>query len=169
MPDFKQISPLEIADNPFKLMDPDWFLLTAGTMEKWNTMTAGWGTLGINWGRNVIIVFVRHSRYTYEFMEQHDLFTCTWFDEDYRDALTLCGTRSGRDTDKAAETGLTPMELEGSVSFEEARLHMVCRKIYADEIKSERFIDQSLSSNYPNGDYHTFYFGEILTTLQKTD
>ena len=169
MAEFKKISLRELSGNPFRLIGDDWFLLTAGTMKNWNTMTAGWGTLGINWGKNVIIVFIRYSRYTFEFVENHDLFSCAWFDEEYREALNICGSTSGRDTDKAAETGLTPIDLEGTVGFKEARLQMICRKIYADDVSPECFADPGLEANYPNKDYHRIYFGEILKTLQKTD
>jgi hypothetical protein len=75
----------------------------------YNAMTVGWGSLGTMWGRPFVQVVVRPSRYTYEFMEQYDTFTLGAFPEEYRDAMLLLGTKSGRDGDKIGESGLTPI------------------------------------------------------------
>lgn len=165
---FREVSPEAIKDNVFKLIDKDWMLITAGTIDAWNTMTASWGGLGILWNMPVAFCFVRPTRHTYGFMEEHDRFTLSFFEEEWRDALTLCGTKSGRDTDKAGETGLKPVfGAEGTVYFEQARMVLECRKLYFQDVSPERFLDPSIDDNYPNKDYHRMYVGEVLRCLAK--
>ncbi len=164
----REISAEAIKDNVFNLIDKDWMLITAGTIDAWNTMTASWGGLGILWNMPVAFCFVRPTRHTYGFMEKHDRFTLSFFEEEWRDALTLCGTKSGRDTDKARETGLKPVSgAEGTVCFEQARMVLECRKLYFQDISPERFLDPSIDGNYPNKDYHRMYVGEVLRCLAR--
>jgi len=152
-----------LPDNIFKLISKDWMLITAGSLNHYNTMTANWGGLGHLWKRHVCFVFVRPQRYTYQFMEAAPTFSLTFFAERYRSALELCGSRSGRDLDKAAACGLTPIEITpGITSFAEARLILECKKIYAQDIDPARFIDPSIAEIYPSQDYHRMYIGEIL-------
>lgn len=166
MAEFTEIKPDEITENPFKLIGGDWFLITAGTLSSFNTMTAGWGGFGILWHKNVCTIYVRPGRYTYDFLEKNDMFTLSFFDEKYKDALKLCGTKSGRDIDKPAEAGITPFQTpDGSVSFEEARLVIECLKIYTDDIDPSRFLKNSIEKSYPSGDYHRVYVGEIRKVL----
>ena len=166
--EWNKVSPKELPGNPFRMIGDDWTLITAGTPEHWNTMTASWGGLGVIWNKNVATVYVRPQRYTYEFMEQSDTFTLTFFTEDYRKALNFCGTKSGRDYDKAKECGLTPVEAEGGVTFEEARLVLVCKKLYWDDLTPEHFCcDEIDAKNYPGKDYHRLYIGEIIGAYMK--
>lgn len=166
---FTKIEPSEIQSNPFKLVGADWMLITAGPSDVYNTMTASWGGMGVFWNRNVIWCVIRPQRYTYEFMEKADTFTLSFFDEEYRDALVLCGTKSGRDIDKAAATGLTPVDgnLEDTTAFKEARLVIECRKIYFQDLVPKNFVDPSIDENYPQKDYHRMYFGEIINCWVK--
>lgn len=159
---FQPLTLEAIADNVFKLIGQDWMLITAGSLSRYNTMTASWGGLGHLWNRNVCFCFVRPQRYTYQFMEKAPVFSLTFFDERYRAALKLCGSRSGRDGDKAAAAGLTPIEITaGITSFAEARLVMGCKKIYFDDINPAQFVDPSIAGNYAAHDYHRMYIGEI--------
>ena len=165
---FISVKPNEIRENAIEIIKNEWTLLTAGKETSFNTMTASWGTLGELWGRDVFFAFVRPSRYTYEFFEKHDTFTCSFFSKSYREALTFCGTHSGRDIDKVKETGLTPVYGSNAVWFDEARLVFVCRKLYADDIKPEKFLDSDVcSGSYGSGDFHRFYVGEITDCLTK--
>ena len=157
----KKIDIANITDNPFKMIGKDWLLITAGTEEKYNTMTASWGEVGVLWNKNVATIYIRPQRYTKEFVDSNDTFTLSVLLEEYRSALQFCGTKSGRDYDKAKETGLTPIEVDGTVAFSQARLVLVCKKLYEDVIKPENFIDKSIESNYPIKDYHTMYIAEI--------
>ena len=162
---FKETKPELLTDNPFKLIGSDWMLITAGTPESFNTMPASWGGLGILWERKVAACFIRPTRYTFEFAERSTYFTLSFFEEQYRKALTYCGTHSGRNTDKVKEAGLTPVKEDGFVYFEEARLVLACRKLYYQNIVPERFLDPKIESMYPQKDYHRMYIGEIVKCL----
>jgi flavin reductase (DIM6/NTAB) family NADH-FMN oxidoreductase RutF len=166
---FTRIEPTAIKDNPFKLVGADCMLITAGPPESYNTMTGGWGGFGVLWRKNVCWCVIRPVRYTYEFMEKADCFTLSFFDDSYKPALELCGTKSGRDTDKAAAAGLTPVpgELAGTTSFAEARMVIECRKIYVHDLDPTHFLDPAIEDNYPQHDYHRMYFGEIVSVRVK--
>jgi flavin reductase (DIM6/NTAB) family NADH-FMN oxidoreductase RutF len=170
MPDaLIEISPYQIADNPFKLIGKDWMLIAAGELGSFNMMTASWGALGELWNTRVAFCFVRPQRYTFPFMERAVIYTLNFFDESYRPALDFCGNRSGRDVDKAKETGLTAIAgAGGAVQFAEARLVLECRKLYAQDIDPARFVDQTISpQTYPARDFHRMYVGEIVRCLAK--
>ncbi len=162
--DLHKIEPQEINQNPFTLIDNDWFLLTAGNLNAFNTMTASWGGMGILWNKPVVFCFVRPQRYTYKFMESNEIFTMSFFEESHRAALNLCGKVSGRQTDKMKSTGLRPMESpKGSIFFEQAKLMMECLKLYFSDIIPEHFQMEGLHANYPKKDYHRMYIGEIIS------
>ena len=157
-----------IKDNPFKLIADDWMLVTAGTIDSFNTMTASWGALGELWHRKIAVCFIRPNRYTFQFTEQAEHFTLSFFDETYRKALNFCGTKSGRDVDKMAATGLTPTASEsGSVYFEQARIVLECRKIYTHDLDPAAFIDPAIEKEYPGKDYHRMYIGQVERCLMK--
>ena len=165
----EHITPFELNENLFSLLDKEWMLITARDPEtkKINTMTASWGGFGILWNKPVAFVFIRPQRYTKEFAERAEGMTLSFFSEEYRDALKLCGRVSGRDCDKITEAGLTPMPIGERAAFAEARMVMSCRKLYADDLKEGAFIDPALLSNYRAGDYHTMYIVEIEGILKK--
>ena len=165
---FKEIKIEEMKFNPFTTIGQEWMLITAGTKEKFNTMTASWGFLGYLWERNVAAIFVRPTRYTYQFTEKHDTFTLTFFEEKYKEALKLCGTVSGRDIDKVKEAKLTPVFDNEYVYFEEAKLVLFCKKLYFDDLKSKNFVIPSIEKFYPEKDYHRIYIGEIEKVLGKS-
>lgn len=161
----REISPFELNENFFKAIGKDWTLVTAGDKNKYNTMTASWGSVGIMWNKPVAFTFIRPQRYTYEFMENSDYYTLSVYGEEYRSALTLCGTRSGRDIDKAKETGLTPVFDEKAPYFAQAKMVLVCRKMYAQNLNEDSVIDESIKSNYADNDYHKMYVSEIVKVL----
>ena len=169
MQDFTALQPTELTDNVFKLLDKDWMLVTAGNINNFNTMTASWGHMGIMWNLPVAIVWIRPQRYTYKFANRHNGYTLSFFTGEYRNALQICGTKSGRDCNKVEEAGLTPVGTErGNVIFEEARLVLECRKIYVDDLKKDRFIlPEVAQKHYPKGDFHRFYMGEIINVLAR--
>lgn len=167
-PGFRTVEPTALRDNIFSLIDKDWMLITAGSIKSWNTMTASWGGLGVLWNKPVAFAFVRPTRHTYGFMERSGRFTLSFFPARVRKALVFCGTHSGRDCDKAAETGLRPIAVApGALSFSQARLVMVCRKLYTTDIDPTRFLDRGLDRLYPKKDYHRLYVGEITTCLTR--
>ncbi len=150
---------------PHSLWDDQWFLLTSGDFQQgiFNTMTVSWGSLGTMWNKPFAMVVVRPTRHTFQFMEQHDTFTLCAFPEPYRKALNLLGSKSGREGDKIAESGLTPeaATIVAAPCFAEAELVLECRKIYWDDYDPTHFIDPAIDRLYRK-DYHRIYFGEIL-------
>ena len=146
-------------------------LITAGESGNFNTMTASWGTLGILWHLPVAVCFVRPQRYTFGFMESSHHYTLCFLEDHHRDILQFCGTRSGKDVDKVAETGLVPLITEtGNIYYEQCKMVLECRKIYSDSLLEERFLDSNLiGKNYPNKDFHKFYIGEIISCLVKKE
>lgn len=166
---FNKLEPDSLNENVFNLIDKEWFLLTAGNIENFNTMTASWGGLGILWNRRVAICFVRPTRYTNNFMEESDHFTMSFFhDPAARSILNYCGKYSGRDVNKIETTGLLPIKSQrDTVYFEQADLILECRKIYSDLIKPEAFLDNKIEKHYPLKDYHRMYIGEIVECLVK--
>ena len=164
---FQTLDPEVVQDNVFKLIGKDWMLITAGTRESFNTMTASWGGMGVLWDKKVCFAFVRPTRYTFEFLEKSEFYTFSFLEEQYRDILMYCGTKSGRDVNKVIETNLTPIFGNGTVFFAEARLVMECRKIYVQDITPDNFLDQTMNEYYPKKDYHRIYVGEIIRCLKR--
>jgi flavin reductase (DIM6/NTAB) family NADH-FMN oxidoreductase RutF len=169
MNEFCRIAPEEL-ENVFQLVGKDWMLITAqGKTEDGtdviNTMTASWGGMGVLWNKPVAFCFIRPQRYTHTLTEQGDRFSLSFFSEEYRSALRLCGTKSGRELDKFAATGLTPDIAQGTPYVKEARIVLLCRKLYADTLKQSSFIDPTLLQNYKDGDFHTVYVAEITEAL----
>lgn len=169
MTDFTEISVTDIRSNPFQLIGREWMLITAGTLDAFNTMTASWGTLGHLWERDVAICYIRPHRHTFGFVERSNVYTLSFFDREWRKALEYCGSHSGRDVDKVTQTGLTPFATPGAaVGFEQARLILECRKMYAGDITEAGFLDRAVMEGaYPQRDFHRFYVGEIARVLSK--
>lgn len=166
---FLPLEPKSLTDNVFSLIGQDWMLITAGGPDHFNMMTASWGGLGVLWHKNVCFVFVRPSRYTYEFMEKNETFSLNFFSQEYRSVLNLCGQKSGRDIDKTKETGLTPFALEhGATGFEQSRLIIECKKLYYQDLNPDHFLDPNIIKNYLNGDFHRMYVGEILSIKENS-
>lgn len=154
----------EILCNPMEKIGREWMLITAGTEKTgYNTMTASWGQLGCVWGKPTSVVFVRPQRYTKEFIDREEYYTLAFFPEEYRKALGYLGSHSGRDEDKVAKVGLTPVFSDKSTWFREASLVLVCRKLYRAPILEEGFLDKELmEADYPHRDFHDLYVGEIV-------
>ena len=162
----KKIDLKDLKDNVFTRIGDQWMLITAGQGEDCNTMTASWGGLGVIWGQPAATVYIRPQRYTKEFVDREPLYTLCFFPESYKKALGYLGTHSGRDGDKVAEAGLTPVFGDGYTYFAEANLVMVCRKLYRAPVLEEGFLDKELMNEYyPQRDFHDLYVGEILKVL----
>ena len=165
---FKEIKPEDIKDNVFKLIGADWMLITAGNIKSFNMMTASWGGLGVLWKKKVCFCVIRPHRYTYSFMEKHDNFTISFFEEKHRKILEFCGSNSGKNVDKVKKTGLIPIEKNsGAVYFEQSRIVLECKKIYYQDLNPDNFLAEDIHQNYPNKDYHRMYVGEIIKCLTK--
>lgn len=165
----KKISVSELKDNMFDAIGKEWMLVTPGTPEKFNMMTASWGGTGILWGKPVAFIFIRPERYTYEFIEKGDTLTLSFLGEAHRDIHKICGSQSGRDIDKVAASGLKPYVTEnGNIAYEQARLILECKKLYADFIDADNFVDKLLISRWygeGHGGFHKMYILEIQNVL----
>ena len=163
---FQEVKIEELSFNPFTKIGTDWMLVTAGDEKNHNTMTAAWGGVGFLWRKNVATAYIRPQRYTNEFVEQNERFTLSFYGKEYKKALSLLGSRSGRDCDKEKEAGVTPYYVDGTTAFEEAEMILVCKKLYHQEMKEECFDDQATEEEcYPQKDYHIMYIGEIEKVL----
>jgi len=152
---------------PFAQFDKGWFLLTGGDFAtKWNTMTVSWGFTGTMWGKPVVAVVVRPGRYTREFLEASPEFTLSAFPEQYRKALSVLGLKSGRECDKVALSGLTPVASERvkAPTFAEANLVFECRTLYRQQMTKESFIDSMPFEKWyaSEDDLHFAYIAEVL-------
>ena len=158
---FNEIDPKSITENPFDVFGKKWPLVAAGTQEKYNMMTIGWGTLGILWGQPVAVVFIRPSRYTYEFMEKQDTFSVNVLSEQYKDVLNLCGSKSGREIDKMNLEKLTVESHKGTPFFQQSDLVLICKKWYTQDFQPDTIPPEVIPQYYANGDFHRVYYGKI--------
>ncbi|GFH41782.1 flavin reductase [Lactococcus hodotermopsidis] len=164
---FKEINSNKLDMNPFTKIGKEWLLITAGTADKHNTMTASWGGFGFLWQRNVATIYIRPQRYTKNFVDANDTFTLSFFGRGFRQELTYLGQTSGRDEAKIAKSGLTPISFEETVGFEEAEIVFVMKKLYQAPILPEYFLDKSVDDYYPEHDYHDMYIAEIVKTFVR--
>lgn len=149
--------------NPFLKIRDQWALLAAGREGDFNMMTVSWGGFGELWSKEVTTVYVRQSRYTMQFMDKNSHYALIFLKDGHKDALGVLGSKSGRDIDKMAGAGLTPVFTpEGVPTFEEAELTLVCRKLYKDDMPKGNFLDPAVYDKcYADGNIHSMFIGEI--------
>ena len=158
----------ELEFNPFTKIGKEWALVSAGDKTKYNTMTVSWGGVGVLWGKNVVYIFIRDSRYTKEFIDNGELFSLSFLSEDYRAALNYCGSHSGRDGDKFESADLTPAFRHDIPYPDKANLIFLYRKMAAVPITEENFTDSQIMKKwYGDHDMHTMYVGEIIEVLAR--
>jgi flavin reductase (DIM6/NTAB) family NADH-FMN oxidoreductase RutF len=168
MTPFTAIDPKTFSGNAIKMIGADWMLIAAGTKTSYNMMTAAWGGLGYLWNKPIAFIFVRPSRFTYTFLENHQKFSLNFFTQKYREILQLCGSKSGREIDKMNEISLTALEQNETIYFKEVVLALLCKKWYYHDISADNFVQQMPVSFYQKeDDLHRMYIGEIVTCLQK--
>ncbi len=154
-------------ENAFNVIGKDWLLITAEKDGKVNTMTASWGGLGILWNKKVAYIFIRPQRYTKEFVDSADRLSLCVLPNSYRKELGYLGRVSGRDEDKIAKANLSLRKYEDVPYFEEARLTLIGKKLYAQNLEEASFIEKDIiEACYPEKDYHTMYVVEIETILE---
>jgi len=158
---------MEFKTDIFSQFDKEWALLTAGKKDDFNTMTVSWGGLGTLWGKNVVTIYVRTSRYTHEYVDNNDTFTLTFFPEKYKSVLGVLGSKSGREMDKMHESGLTPIEVEGSVGFAEATTTFVCKKLFKQGLEVENIPDDIVDQFYKTDAMHDMYIAEVCEIIKK--
>lgn len=153
--------------NVFDTIGKKWLLITAKSGDKMNTMTASWGGMGVLWNKNVAFIFIRPQRYTKEFVDNESELSLSVLPEEFRNQLKYFGTVSGRDEDKIKKSKLELEYKDGVPYFKDAETVFICKKLYAQELKEDCFIDQSITAScYPQGDYHTMYVVEIEQVLE---
>jgi len=171
MHSFQPLNLDDISLNPFTQIGKDWFALTAGTKEKVNTMTAAWGGLGVMWGKNVVFVVVRDSRYTKEFIDSSETFSLTFFDmrqKANRQTLQYLGAVSGRNEDKITSACLNINYHNDTPFIDEGNSVYICRKLFSSPMTKEFMLDADIPSKwYGDEDYHTLYIGEITDFLAR--
>ena len=168
---FTEVNPETLKLKPYKAFDYNWALLTAGTPDDFNTMTIGWGMIGSFWTHSAVTVYVRESRYTKEFMDKYDSFSVCFFNRDAHEDLKYLGTTSGRDTDKLANTKLTPITIDNTVCFEESRLILTCTKVASTKIDNDAIYNNEMYEKWYTGndedDFHTAYIGFVNRSFTK--
>lgn len=150
----------------WNLIGKQWMLVTAGSLDSFNTMTASWGGIGWLWNKPVAFVFIRPERYTHQFVEGNEYLTLSFFDEQYRKALQICGTTSGRDCNKVQQAELTPEDFNAdATTFSQARLTLLCRKLFKTPMTEQAFLDKDILHRWyndnPGGSLHDIYVLEI--------
>lgn len=165
-----QSYPLNLLEcNPFTKIGKDWALVTAGSKDNANSMTISWGGLGVIWGKNVVYVFIRDSRYTKELIDNSEFFSLTFFDEKYRNALNYCGSHSGyKEPDKIKNAGLNVNSKMGIPFIDEGNLVLLCHKLSATKITEDSFLTPDIKEKwYANNDMHTMYIAEIVDVFAR--
>lgn len=157
---------------PLYIIDQEWALLTSGNKEKFNTMTISWGGMGTIWNKPVVTVYVKPIRYTYKFMESNEYFTLSFYDKKYKNDLAILGSKSGKETDKISLTNLTPQFLDNMVSFQEAKVTLLCKKIYFQDLDINHINTNSIPQSevdrfYGTESPHRMYIGEVIDIIDK--
>ncbi|MDO4166177.1 MAG: flavin reductase family protein [Eubacteriales bacterium] len=154
--------------NPFEKIGKDWMLVTAGDEKKANTMTASWGGMGVMWGKDVVFVVIRQTRYTKEFIDAKGAFSLSFPMEQYRKEMKFLGAVSGRDEDKITESGLHVGYDEGIPYIDEANLVLLCRTMSATKLSMQDMLDAGIEGTwYQDGNLHTMYIAEITKVLMR--
>lgn len=146
-------------------------LLTVNDGEELNTMTIGWGSVGIIWGKPMFTVLVRHSRYTHKLIENTDQFTVSVpLHGQLKKETDYCGSHSGRNVNKFDELGLEIIEgKELETPFiKNSDIHYECKIVYKQDMKPDLLFDEDIRNKYySQGDYHTVYYGKIIGTYKE--
>ena len=166
----------------FTMFENRWALVTAGMLDNFNTCTVSWGSMGNIWGPNggdisTVTVYIHPARYTQEFMAKYDTFTVSFFPESYRKALGYLGSHSGRDENKVVNSGLTPVVAGDGVTFKEAELTFVCKKLYEHQF-DEAYLAEKVKDYYASNpavytqaghdrwEPHYMYIGEVVDAIE---
>lgn len=168
MHSFQEVSPEYMECNPFEKIGKEWMLVTSGDKEKANTMTASWGGMGVMWGKNVVYIVIRQSRYTKEFIDKSGTFSLSFLGEKHRNMLKYLGSVSGRTEDKIKEAGVELNYQDGVPFVDQGNLILICRVMSATDIRPDDFIEAGLDDTwYKDKDYHTLYIAEITKIMAR--
>lgn len=151
----------------FDLFNKRWALVTAGTFDHHNSMTISWGEAGTLWGKPVVTVYIKPCRYTHELMEENEYFVVSFFKEEYRKALGIFGSFSGRDTNKDILAKLTPYGYNNLTLYKEAETILICKKIYQNDLDLNNIPNEEKERHYKEQAPHTMYIGEVVEIIKN--
>ena len=166
----KEIKAVDVKDNVIEQFDFKNALACARKDNSFNMCSIGWGSIGVLWSKQVMTIYVKPIRYTSLFLDNDDYFTVTFFNDDVNDRIIkICGTCSGKDTNKVEKANLKPIYLENGVSFEGYKRIYVCKKIYQDQFKKECFVNSKeiIKKYYDTEQCHNIYVGEIIKVYEQ--
>ena len=162
----------DFKENVFDLISKETMLITAGTPANCNTMTASWGFMGEMWAKECVAAVVRPQRHTMSYIDNSEYFTLCFMgtDERAKQIHKVCGFTSGRDVNKIEKANLTPMGDDKCTYFDEARLVIICKKLYCAPLDENGFADKSIIENcYKDNDFHNVVIGSIERIFVKED
>lgn len=171
---FKKILPEEISDSVFKLVGKDFFVITSGREDHYNSMTGSGGGFGMLFRKPSTWCLIRADRYTLELILKEKTYTMSYFPEEFKDQIHFLGSKSGRDSEKMKEVDLTVVKTpSGNISFEEARLILECKLTQITTPAQDDFYTQEakdyLKDAYKNAsDFRKYVFGEITQVWKKS-
>lgn len=147
----------------FKAFDKNWAVLVSGKEEP-NPMTISWGGLGTLYGKPVVTVYVRPTRFSFGLMMEHNEFTISFLPKRMKGVYDICGSRSGRECDKWLEANIRKAKsLVIKTPFVEgARLAFECKTIVRVPFRKESFLTNEIYDFYEKEDYHTAFIGEVV-------
>ncbi len=163
----KDLNYMTIAEDAIKRIKKGAFL-TVKAGNKLNTMTIGWATCGWIWQKPIMMVAVRSSRHTFGIMEAAGDFTVTVPKGGMDKEIALCGSKSGRDVDKFKMGSLETSKGTKVVSpiIKTPGYHYECKIVYKTAM-NPAYLDKDYDKSlYPQKDYHTLYFGEIVACYE---
>lgn len=164
---FKQIRPEELSDNVFTLVGKDFFVITGGNDNLYNSMVGSGGGLGVLFKKPVTWCVVRSDRYTLEMILKEQTYTLSYFPNEYKEQMFFLGSKSGRDSEKMKDVGLTHIQTPaGNISYKEARLIIECKLMQLTTPDPDDFCTQEardyIHEAYKDPtDYRKYMFGEI--------
>jgi flavin reductase (DIM6/NTAB) family NADH-FMN oxidoreductase RutF len=170
---FKQISPEEINDDVFTLVGKDFFVVTAGREDHYNSMIGSGGGLGMLFKKPTTWCVLRTDRYTLEMIKKMQTYTLSYFPDEHREKMLFLGSKSGRDSEKMKEVQLTGVQTpSGDMSFKEARLILECKLTeittpHPDDFYSREAKDYISEAYKKESDIRKYVFGEITHVWVK--
>ena len=159
----------ELMIKPFEQFNDDWALVTAGPINDHNSMTVSWGGMGTLWSKPVVTIYIKPVRHTHQFIEKNEYFVVSFFDEKYRRALQAMGTYSGRNEDKDKLSKLTPVSHGEVTIYQEAKLTIICKKIYQNDLDINNIPEEDVKKYYQHEAPHTMYIGEVVEIINQKE
>ncbi|MBN1254152.1 MAG: flavin reductase family protein [Deltaproteobacteria bacterium] len=163
----KDLDYMSIAEDAIEKIKKGAFL-TVQAGDALNTMTIGWAMFGVIWRKPIMMVAVRSSRHTFGIIEAAEDFTVSVPQGDMDDEIALCGSKSGRNMDKLKAAGLKTSKGTKVVSpiIKAPGYHFECKIVYKSAM-NPAYLDKDYDTAlYPQKDYHTLYFGEIVACYE---